>query len=74
MAASGEIPRGRLARELRNALRLGPKSGNEPELPGMDTPRRSLRHRGYHVAMKASGGTSPWTGALGPEDPGADRA
>jgi arylsulfatase A-like enzyme len=54
MAASGEIPRGRLARSfVRNALRLGPKSGNEPELPpGIDTLATLLRGRGYHVAMK----------------------
>jgi arylsulfatase A-like enzyme len=54
MAASGEIPRGRLARSfVRNALRLGPKSGNEPELPpGIDTLATLLRSRGYHVAMK----------------------
>ena len=51
---SGEIPRGRLARSfMRTALRLGPKSGHEPELPpGIDTLATLLRGRGYHVAMK----------------------
>jgi choline-sulfatase len=54
MARSGEIPRRRLARSLvRNTLRLGPKSGNEPELPpGIDTLATLLRRCGYHVAMK----------------------
>ncbi|MGA2452612.1 MAG: sulfatase-like hydrolase/transferase [Solirubrobacteraceae bacterium] len=54
MARSGEIPRGRLARSfVRNALRLGPKSGNEPELPpGIATLATLLRRCGYHVAMK----------------------
>jgi arylsulfatase A-like enzyme len=34
-------------------LRLGPKSGNEPELPpGIDTLATLLRERGYHVALK----------------------
>ena len=44
----------RLARSfVRSALRLGPKSGNEPELPpGIDTLATLLRGRGYHVAMK----------------------
>ena len=39
MALRGEIPRRRLARSfVRNALRLGPRSGEEPELPaGIDT-------------------------------------
>ncbi|HUH80632.1 MAG TPA: sulfatase-like hydrolase/transferase [Solirubrobacteraceae bacterium] len=52
--ASGEIPRGRLARSfVRTALRLGPRSGHEPELPpGIDTLATLLRDRGYHVAMK----------------------
>jgi len=54
MARSGEIPRARLARSmLRNVLRLGPKSGNEPELPpGIATLASLLRRGGYHVAMK----------------------
>ena len=51
---SGEVPRRRLAtRFLRGLLRLGPKSGNEPELPpGIDTLATLLRERGYHVALK----------------------
>ncbi len=54
MARSGEVPRGHLARSfVRSALRMGPKSGNEPELPpGIDTLATLLRERGYHVAMK----------------------
>jgi arylsulfatase A-like enzyme len=54
LAVSGEVPRGRLARAfLRSLLRLGPKSGNEPELPaGIDTLATLLKERGYHVALK----------------------
>ena len=54
LARSGEVPRGRLARRfLRGLLRLGPKSGNEPELPaGIDTLASLLRERGYHVVLK----------------------
>jgi arylsulfatase A-like enzyme len=54
MASSGQVPRARLARSfVRNILRMGPKSGNEPELPpGIDTLATLLRSRGYHVAMK----------------------
>ncbi|MBA3260953.1 MAG: sulfatase-like hydrolase/transferase [Thermoleophilaceae bacterium] len=54
LAKSGEVPRRRLARAfLRGLLRLGPKSGNEPELPpGIDTLATLLRERGYHVALK----------------------
>ena len=54
LAASGETPRGRLARAFaRGLFRLGPKSGNEPELPpGIDTLATLLRERGYHVAIK----------------------
>ncbi len=54
MARSGEVPRGHLARSfVRSALRMGPKSGNEPELPpGIDTLATLLAERGYHVAMK----------------------
>ena len=38
---------------MRNALRLGPKSGHEPELPsGIDTLATLLRGCGYHVALK----------------------
>jgi len=54
MALSGEAPRGRLARSfIRNALRRGPRSGEEPELPaGIDTLATLLREHGYHVALK----------------------
>jgi arylsulfatase A-like enzyme len=54
MARSGEIPRARLGRSImRNVLRAGPKSGNEPELPpGIATLASLLRRGGYHVAMK----------------------
>jgi choline-sulfatase len=54
LARSGEVPRGRLARAfLRGLLRLGPKSGNEPELSaGTLTLADLLRERGYHVAFK----------------------
>jgi choline-sulfatase len=54
LARSGEVPRRRLARAfLRGLLRLGPKSGNEPELPpGIDTLATLLRDRGYHVVLK----------------------
>jgi arylsulfatase A-like enzyme len=50
----GEVPRGRLAVAFgRGALRMGPKSGNEPELaPGAATLGNLLRQRGYHVAFK----------------------
>jgi len=49
-----EVPARRLALTLaRNALRLPPRSGDEPELPaGIDTLATLLRKRGYHVAMK----------------------
>ena len=51
---SREVPRRRLAEALgRGVLRLGPKSGNEPELqPGIPTLGTLLRERGYHVAFK----------------------
>jgi choline-sulfatase len=54
LAASGDVPRGRLARAFgRGLFRLGPKSGDEPELvPGTDTLATLLRERGYHVALK----------------------
>src|SRR5271165_888430 len=54
MAISGEVPLLRLGRAFtRNALRLGPRSGHEPELPrGIDTLATLLRERGYHVALK----------------------
>jgi choline-sulfatase len=50
----GEVPRRRLALAFgRGALRLGPKSGHEPELrPGTATLGTLLRERGYHVAFK----------------------
>jgi len=51
---SGVVPRERLARQfVRGLLRLGPKSGNEPELArGTPTLATHLRERGYHVALK----------------------
>ena len=54
LAISGEVPRARLASAfMRGVLRLGPKSGNEPELqPGIATLGTLLRERGYHVAFK----------------------
>ncbi|MFI4985636.1 MAG: sulfatase-like hydrolase/transferase [Solirubrobacterales bacterium] len=54
MALSGAIPQRRLASSfVRNALRLGLKSGDEPELPpGIDTLATLLRGRGYHVVLK----------------------
>jgi choline-sulfatase len=54
LAASGEVPRARVAREVaRGVLRLGPKSGHEPELPaGIATLGTRLRELGYHVALK----------------------
>jgi arylsulfatase A-like enzyme len=54
LAVSGEVPRSRLAdRFVRGTLRLGPKSGNEPELEaGAETLATLLRERGYHVVFK----------------------
>jgi choline-sulfatase len=54
LALSGEAPPGRVARAFaRGLLRLGPKSGDEPELPpGTRTLATLLRERGYHVALK----------------------
>jgi choline-sulfatase len=54
LAVSGEVDRRRLARAFaRGLLRIGPRSGNEPELPaGIDTLATLLRERGYHVALK----------------------
>jgi arylsulfatase A-like enzyme len=54
LALSGEVPRARLASAFGRALfRLGPKSGNEPELqPGVATLGTLLREQGYHVAFK----------------------
>ena len=54
MAARGEVPRRRVGRAVvRNALRLGPRSGDEPELPpGTETLATLLADRGYHVTIK----------------------
>ncbi len=51
---SGEVSRWRLLRTFgRGLLRVGPKSGNEPELrPGIATLATLLHERGYHVALK----------------------
>ena len=51
---SGEVPRARVARAFgRGLLRLGPRSGHEPELPaGIPTLATRLRAAGYHVALK----------------------
>jgi choline-sulfatase len=72
LAASGEVPPGRVAREVvRGVLRLGPKSGNEPELPaGIATLGTRLRELGYHVALKGKWHvTKPVHGDdLGPAD------
>ena len=54
LMASGDVSRGRLARAFgRSSLRLGPKSGREPELPAaVPTIARMLRARGYEVVLK----------------------
>jgi choline-sulfatase len=68
---SGEVPRKRLARQFaRGLLRLGPKSGNEPELPlGTATLATHLRERGYHVALKGKWHlTKPVNGEWSPAD------
>ena len=54
LARSGEVPRGTLGRAfVRGALRLGPKGGDEPELPaGIPTLGSRLRQAGYTVAYK----------------------
>ncbi len=51
---SGDAPRPRLLRAFcRSSLRLGPKSGREPELPSaVPTIARMLRARGYEVVLK----------------------
>ncbi len=66
LAATGEVPRGRVAREVvRGVLRLGPKSGNEPELPpGIATLGTRLRELGYHVALKGKWHVTKPRGAL----------
>src|SRR4051794_37008246 len=69
---SGEVPRGRIARGfVRGLLRLGPKSGNEPELPlGTATLATLLRERGYHVALKGKWHlTKPVAGEWSAADP-----
>jgi arylsulfatase A-like enzyme len=54
LMVSGDAPRARLARAfVRSTLRLGPKSGREPELaPAVPTIARMLRARGYEVVLK----------------------
>jgi choline-sulfatase len=54
LAVGGAVPRGRLARSfLRGALRLGPHSGNEPELPrSFPTLGSRLKDAGYTVVYK----------------------
>ena len=54
LLASGDVSRGRLARAFgRSSLRLGPKSGREPELAaGVPTIARMLRAHGYEVVLK----------------------
>jgi arylsulfatase A-like enzyme len=54
LLASGDAPRGRLLRAFgRSLLRLGPKSGREPELPtAVPTIARMLRAHGYEVVLK----------------------
>ncbi len=50
----GAVKASRVRRSfMRNLFRLGPKSGDEPELPaGIDTLATMLREGGYHVAMR----------------------
>jgi arylsulfatase A-like enzyme len=52
--ASGAVPRPRLASSfLKGALRIGPKAGDEPELPaGQPTLGTRLRDAGYTVVYK----------------------
>lgn len=54
LAASGEAPRQRLARQFtRSLLRRGPRGGQEPELPiGFPTLGTRLRDVGYTVVYK----------------------
>jgi len=54
LLASGDAPRARLLRTFaRSTMRLGPKSGREPELPAaVPTIARMLRARGYEVVLK----------------------
>jgi arylsulfatase A-like enzyme len=75
LAASGEAPRARLAeRFLRSALRIGPKSGDEPELvPGSATLATLLRAHGYHVAFKGKWHLSKPLGGHAWSDADAER-
>jgi choline-sulfatase len=69
---SGEVPRKRIVRGFaRGLLRLGPKSGSEPELrSGTPTLATHLRERGYHVALKGKWHlTKPVGGEWSPADP-----
>lgn len=54
IAARGEVPPARVARAFgRGLLRMGPRSGHEPELPvGTPTLGTRLRELGYRVALK----------------------
>jgi choline-sulfatase len=54
MGLRRQVPRRRLAASFaRNALRLPPYSGQEPELPpGIETLATLLRTAGYHVVLK----------------------
>src|SRR6476661_3546662 len=54
LLADGQVSRRRLLRAFgRSSLRLGPKSGREPELPtGVPTIARMLRAHGYEVVLK----------------------
>jgi choline-sulfatase len=54
LLVNGDVARSRLTRAFgRSLLRLGPKSGREPELPtGVPTIARLLRARGYEVVLK----------------------
>jgi choline-sulfatase len=54
LLAGGDAPRARLLGTFaRSTLRLGPKSGREPELPAaVPTIARMLRARGYEVVLK----------------------
>jgi choline-sulfatase len=54
LAVGGEVPRARLARSfLRGALRMGPHSGNEPELSRSEpTLGTRLKDAGYTVVYK----------------------
>jgi choline-sulfatase len=72
LALGGEVPRARLARSfLRGALRLGPHSGNEPELPrASPTLGTRLKDAGYTVIYKGKwhltaplAGGHDWTSA-----------